>query len=472
MSGFGVAFNSAAHALSSVQQALTTVQNNIVNASTPGFATQRVNFSASGFELSQGLTGGLEVNMSSTRDLYLEKSVRTEMSALGSEAQKNTLLTSLQSVFSASGDSGIPGALATFAGSFAALSAAPNDLAARSNVIEAATQVARVFNQSAAQIAQVAADTAQQVKSTITSINELTKHIASLNAEMQRGAQRDAGVTANLNSSLDSLSELVDISVINNSDGSASVLLGGQSPLVLGSTAYSLFSQSTLATATAPFPGGDAGIELLDQTGADITGQATSGALGALIGIRNKTIPYYSGSQTHPGELNNLAKSFASRVNAILADAQTTAGIDPTSLFVYNSSDDTKAAATLAVSNITPAGVASANALSSNGAATELASIDNASNPADLIDGLSYGGYYGQIAGRAGRDAAEAADDLATQQDLTTQAQNQRAQASGVSLNDQAAQLLALQQAYQATARIISILNNISQTAVNLIPQG
>jgi flagellar hook-associated protein 1 FlgK len=87
-------------------------------------------------------------------------------------------------------------------------------------------------------------------------------------------------------------------------------------------------------------------------------------------------------------------------------------------------------------------------------------------------NGETFAAFYGQVAAQAGTDASQASTDLQTQQDLTTQAQNQRTQASGVSLNDQAAQLLTLQQAYQATARVISILSSISQTAVNLIPQA
>jgi flagellar hook-associated protein 1 FlgK len=133
--------------------------------------------------------------------------------------------------------------------------------------------------------------------------------------------------------------------------------------------------------------------------------------------------------------------------------------------------DDTKTSSALALSTISANQILASDAISSNGSALELANIDNSGNPLDRINGQSFLAFYGDMAGRAGSEAARSTSDLATQQDLTTQAQNQRTQASGVSLNDQAAQLLSLQQAYQATARIITILDNISQTAVNLIPQ-
>src|SRR5262249_47677468 len=120
-----------------------------------------------------------------------------------------------------------------------------------------------------------------------------------------------------------------------------------------------------------------------------------------------------------------------------------------------------------------PDQIVTADGTSSNGVATELANITNPTNAADLMaNGETFAAFYGQLAGKAGSDAAQAISDLQTQQNLNAHAPNQRPPTSGVSLNDQAALLLSLQQAYQATARIISILSNLSQTAVNLIPQA
>jgi flagellar hook-associated protein 1 FlgK len=108
---------------------------------------------------------------------------------------------------------------------------------------------------------------------------------------------------------------------------------------------------------------------------------------------------------------------------------------------------------------------------SSNGVALELANITNPTNSADMMSGESYTAFYGQLAGDAGAASSQNSANLNTQQDLVTQAQNQRSQASGVSLNDQAAQLMTLQQAYQATAKIITVLQAISQAAIDIIPQ-
>ena len=463
---------SAADTMNAIQQAIDAVQNNIVNASTPGYAAQRINFSAQRFDPSQGQVGGVDVSLSSTRDQYLEQSVRIQTSALGLAEQSNPLFSTLQNAFSASGDSGVPGALTSFSNAFATLASSPTDQSALVNGLQSAQTVALAFNQTATWISQVSAGASQQAASTVAQINALAAHIASDNAEIQSGAQNDAGVSADLNSSLDSLSELVNISVTTQSDGSVSVLMGGQAALVIGAKASGIDLQSRPPDSNSPYPMGDSGIILVDASGADVTALATQGKLGALLQVRNQTIPYYLGSQNQPGALNQLAKSFASRVNTIVTNAQTAAGAAAVPLFSF-SADDTQAAATLAVTGITANQIVMTNAGGSNGVANELADITNPTNPSDLMsNGMNFSAFYGQMSAKAGADASNSTANLQIQQDLATQAQNQRDQVSGVSINDQAAQLLNLQQAYQATARVITILNNLTQTTVNLIPES
>src|SRR5579864_2956535 len=147
MPGLNVALGSAAGALSAIQQAIEAVQNNVVNANTAGYAAERIGFLGRPFDVTHGLLGGVDVSLSSTRDQYLEHSVRRETSALGLQEQLSPLLSNLQSAFSASGDSGLSAALADFSNSFTTLSASPNDSGARANAIQAASNLAQAFNQ-------------------------------------------------------------------------------------------------------------------------------------------------------------------------------------------------------------------------------------------------------------------------------------------------------------------------------------
>ena len=69
-----------------------------------------------------------------------------------------------------------------------------------------------------------------------------------------------------------------------------------------------------------------------------------------------------------------------------------------------------------------------------------------------------------------GRDVSSAQQDTTEFQDALSQAQQQRSNQSGVSLDEEAAKLLQFQQAYQAAAKMITVLDNLTQTLLNIAP--
>jgi flagellar hook-associated protein 1 FlgK len=124
--------------------------------------------------------------------------------------------------------------------------------------------------------------------------------------------------------------------------------------------------------------------------------------------------------------------------------------------------------------NITPANLAAVDPgppTVSNGIATKLANLSNGSSTADTVNGMSYTDYYSSVASDIGAQQSSASTAQQTQTQLVTQAQNMRAQISGVSLNDQAADLLQFQQAYEASSRMISVINDTTQFLLQTFEQ-
>jgi len=76
-------------------------------------------------------------------------------------------------------------------------------------------------------------------------------------------------------------------------------------------------------------------------------------------------------------------------------------------------------------------------------------------------------GSYGQLVSRIGVQTRAASIDQQATQSLLTQAKNRREVASGVNLDEEAANLIKFQQAYQASARIITVANTLFQTLMN-----
>ena len=69
-----------------------------------------------------------------------------------------------------------------------------------------------------------------------------------------------------------------------------------------------------------------------------------------------------------------------------------------------------------------------------------------------------------------GQDITDAQSASDTQSQVLLQAQNLRSQTSGVSLDAEAENLITFQRGYQAAAKMVGVLNQLTQTAVDLIP--
>jgi flagellar hook-associated protein 1 FlgK len=192
-----------------------------------------------------------------------------------------------------------------------------------------------------------------------------------------------------------------------------------------------------------------------------------------LIAFRNTAIPSVLGDSQQQGSLNQLAQGVADRVNGLLASGQLSAGPPPVpgvALFSYSAASPTQAAATLGVNpSIAAAQLAAGTAASANGVASQLAGLTTSHNVTDQINGLNYTDFYSSIASGIGQQAASASAASEAQTQLLTQAQNLRAQVSGVSLNDQAALLMQFQQGYQAAAQMITVINNITQSLLAMM---
>src|ERR1043165_6047985 len=102
----------SAGALQAYDQVLQVTQNNVANASTPGFVKHRQALLALPFDPAGGLIGGLRAGeVLSARSAYADQAVRSQLFLLGQAEQDVGSLTALQSVFDISRDSGVAGAL-------------------------------------------------------------------------------------------------------------------------------------------------------------------------------------------------------------------------------------------------------------------------------------------------------------------------------------------------------------------------
>jgi flagellar hook-associated protein 1 FlgK len=290
------------------------------------------------------------------------------------------------------------------------------------------------------------------------------------NTAKARDKTPDPGLDANLNSTLENLSQLADIQVLHQQDASVTVLLGGQTPLVIGQQANPLQLGFSVPSGSA-FPGNPPAATILEQNGEDVTAHVNSGNLAGLLSVRNSTLASLIGSPSQAGDLNTLAKNFADAVNATLAAGSTTTGTPPVPgppLFVYGSGSNV--AATITVNPaITPNQLAAVDPVSgiSNGTALALANLD--SNSATFINGQSFSQFFSSLATRVGSQISSATSSAQVQTQAVSQAQALRQQVSGVSLDEEATRLIQLQTAYQAASKVVTVIDELTQTLINMV---
>jgi flagellar hook-associated protein 1 FlgK len=100
-----------------------------------------------------------------------------------------------------------------------------------------------------------------------------------------------------------------------------------------------------------------------------------------------------------------------------------------------------------------------------NGNALALAQLANATG----LNGYTFDQFYGNLGGRVGNDVSSATNTQTTKQNLLSQSQALRQQVSGVSLDTEAERLIAFQKSYEATSKMFTVLNQLTETLMNVI---
>ena len=189
-------------------------------------------------------------------------------------------------------------------------------MASRQALVEAASSLATGFNSASAQLATISSQTGQSVQLTLDEVNGAAQDLASLNK-----AIFDAHAMGNTPNDLldqrdlvlDKLGKLGAVSSTDNGDGTIKVMFSGVT-LVDGTTAHVL-SES----------GGAIANDMATPETAALG--ATTGELGALVALRDVTLPGYQ------SQLDTLAATLITQTNALQAGGVDANGVTQTGGF-------------------------------------------------------------------------------------------------------------------------------------------
>ena len=453
MGGLSAALTIGMQALDVSEAALDTTSNNVANANTPGYTDETVDISANPITLSGGdITGGGVTldQVTSSRDELLNQQIQQQTSLEGSANAQAAALQQVQTYFGNTGTD-IASELASLSSSLAALSASSSSESAQQSVLAAGQNLAQAFNTTAAGLTSAQSEADGQVKSLVSQVNSLTQQIAQLNGELASttASGQNGGVLEDQRDQLvQQLSSLVGVSVSQSSEGEVITAANG-TPLVMGSQSFNLQAVT----------GSNGFQQVEDANGNNITSDLQGGQLGGAIQVRDQTIPGYL------SQLNTLATQLAGSFNnaqALGTDSNGNAG-QP---FFSLPTGGQNAAAGISVALTSPSQIA----ISSDGSAGSNGNVANLSavltNP--LPSGQTPANTYAGLVFQVGNDASSAnTESTAIGQNLL-QLTNQQGSVSGVSIDEETANLIRYQTAYEAGARIVSTIQQLSTDTLDM----
>lgn len=438
--------------LHTASEAMGVIGNNTTNAATEGYSRQQLNTGTGSPYINDGLWIGNGVTADSiTRitDIFVsERYTEARGSAAGAEAslQAHQII---ETTFAREG--GVADSLAAFFDALDELSADPGDSGHRLAAVAAGEAFATSVSYGTEQLNEIQAGLTEQIRSSADGINLALERVAELNGLIGQGGSSDLADERDrlVNQLADTIGVTADFS---SSNGQVTVFLGGHA-LVMGDSARSL----DVDTATEP----PTVSVSADKGSVDITEHA-AGAIGGLTEA-------WQTAQGIKDDLDEFIQTFAQTFNDQHQLGFDANGNPGGAFFTFSTTDP---AATFAIDGALKADESLlALAASPDADIGDRGNLDLLSDlqGQDIIGGATPEGYLAEMYTRLGDAVIRAEARYSTETAALADAESLRVATSGVDLDEEAADLLRWQAAYQAAARVITTSNELLSELMNIV---
>lgn len=508
MAIWGSSLTSAISGMSASQRALEVTGHNLTNAETKGYSRQRVNltdytYSQVGLDGTRVLKVGNGVDIDDVaqiRNTFLDISYRNEVSTMKFYEAQMYGVSELESILGET-VSGISFSkiMGNMWESLNELSKHPEGIETRASFVQSAVLFVEQSNQIQKQMQEYQYMLNDKVKDLVDEVNGISANIVDLNtiiAEAEAGGANANDYRDQRNNLLDRLGEIMDISFYEDISGNVIVNTEGRN--IIDSLSYTKIDIK-VDSADQPlyrviWEGSDTSVFSLDNIDPkhhDDRGQL-KGVL-ALRGDQNVDHTYLSDPAKYAeikdsilmktmAQFDYLVNKVTTMVNDIVTDG--TYGLDGTvgePLFVAikdltSSSDDLKAGNikinTDILNDVAKLGLT--KDVTEPGNNSVVMEIIGAWNNEDLkIDPnadykLSINNYYGSLVADLGGDGTNAINHFKNQSMLVNQVNNQRLSVMGVSTDQELSNMIMFQQAYNANAKVISVIDEMVESLIHM----
>ncbi len=468
MSGLFASLNSSITALGAQSRAVEISGKNLANVNNPNYARQRVVIGSLGtVQTAQGpeSMGVTALGIEQLRDSLLDQQVMRESALTASyTAQQSAyqraqagLGQSIDSTQNATGssstsDNGIAAALDDFFNAFQSLAANPTDPGQRQTLLQDTSILTDRLQLADQRLTQVSSDLDTQIGTDVDSVNRLLQTVADLNGQIARFEINNPGSAVDLRdqrqADLEQLAAKLPVNVQTSATGQVQLVAkdGGGSDVIL--------VDGSAVQGTVAFDG------------VQITGGAGATPLALSAGSIQGSLAARDGAvQTLRDNLDQLTAQLVTSVNAAYNPSGSTGDF-------FDATGTTAGTIALAAGVTTntlkasDGGAAGDNTVALAIAALATKNFSTTGTPPDAIDG-TIGGFFATTVSNLGQSLAGATARVSDQSNIEQLVRSQRDGVSGVSLDEEMADLLKYQRAFQASSRVFTTIDDLIDTVVN-----
>ena len=450
---------------------MATTSHNISNANTEGYSRQRVQQKADnptpfGQKNLIG-QGTLLARTERINDNYIEKQIRSAARDLSGMEEKDLALKQTEDIFNEMGGEGLNRLVAKFFNEFRKLGNEPDNEAVRQSVRESTQAMANDFRRLRGSVEEVRSHLDSRIEGFTAEANSLADQVKDLNIKIK--VQELSGAPSNdlrdqRDLAMKKLSTFVDTTVHLDKDGAYNVDIKGVGPLVSGPNAEK-FSVSRSPADADGKPENSFSLGYTGSASGDVTHAVKGGKIGALLEVRDQTL------SSILNRLDELASTITESVNAIHREGVTrygTKGVD----FFKSLPGKERASQNIALSDAIANDVnqIAAGAVPDSPGDNRIAvAISQLQNMRVMENGnATVDAFYNGIVSDVGVVAGRNRNSLVQQKDISMQLDKMREQISGVSMDEETANLLQFQRAFDASAKVISVADQCLETVLNL----
>ena len=475
--------------LFTAKQSMSTTSHNIANANTEGYSRQEVK-TETGHGLMEGdYVVGTGVEIQSIRrqhDELIEKKLNQSLTNNKFDEERTVQLGHVEEIFNEVNSEGMNKVLNRFFNAFRELSNQPENETIRNSVKENAKVVTGDFHRIQDNLDSVRANINNKLRLSVDEINGITTHIAKLNKEIN--IQEVSGGMANdlrdqRDKAIRTLAEFFPISTYSDTQGQFVVNVDNVGSIVSGAIAQELSVGSVLKEGKSTADRGDVEIFFTNRASLNISDSIKGGTLGAQLKTRNVEI---AGLEK---QVDELAHGLVLSVNAIHrrgfanhpvpVDAQgnpvpNAAEKQVTGLnFFKEPLDRTRAAEYIQIDDAIEAdtnNIAAGLEANKPGDNRVLLAISKLQHEKVLGAGnTTFEEQYLKSVGNIGLQTGKAKIDTEQSSGILAQAKSFKERLAGVSLDEEAANMVRYQNAYEASAKVIKASDEMFKAVLGLL---